>query len=180
MWYLSHRADKRALPVADRHYNRRKIGSPQFVPPGRCLVLKTKDSGALWTTSWPFAEFTKHRWGGAWVNSMFRREHGPLASVLIQRAVAITRWYYPDTPALGMVTFIDPRHVKSEVMGACYRAAKFKRERCCCAPRKHPGTFSCNGISCEGLTQGGLMAFRLTPARMPDAVAPDDDQLTLL
>lgn len=38
VWALSHRADARALPIADRHYNRQKIGSPQFVPPGRCVV----------------------------------------------------------------------------------------------------------------------------------------------
>lgn len=32
-WRLSWRADPRALPLADRHYNRQKIGSAQFVPP---------------------------------------------------------------------------------------------------------------------------------------------------
>ena len=65
-WALSHRFDARALPLADRHYNRQKVGSPQFVPPGRCLVLLTEDARALWVTSWPFAEFTKHAWAGAW------------------------------------------------------------------------------------------------------------------
>lgn len=37
-WRLSHRFDPRALPIADSHYNRQKPGTPQFVPPGRCLV----------------------------------------------------------------------------------------------------------------------------------------------
>jgi hypothetical protein len=73
-WERSHRFDARALPLADRHYNRRKVGSPQFVPPGRCLVLLTPDATALWTTSWPFAEYVRHAWPGAWVNSLFRRE----------------------------------------------------------------------------------------------------------
>lgn len=73
-WTLSHRADWRALPLADRHYNRQKIGSPQFVPPGRCCVLLTPAANALWVTSWPFAEFTKHEWAGAWVCSCFRNE----------------------------------------------------------------------------------------------------------
>lgn len=63
-WRLSDRADPAALPVADRHYNRQKIGSPQFVPPGRCLVLLTEDRTALWVTSWPFAEYVRHAWGG--------------------------------------------------------------------------------------------------------------------
>ena len=42
----SHRADPEVVPLADRHYNRQKIGSPQFAPPGRCLVLKDLDPKA--------------------------------------------------------------------------------------------------------------------------------------
>jgi hypothetical protein len=48
MWAMSNRFDRRALPLADRHYSRRKIGSPQFVPPGRCLVLLTDDCRAVY------------------------------------------------------------------------------------------------------------------------------------
>jgi len=62
IWRLSHRADQEARQIADRHYSRQKPGTPQFVPPGRCLVLVC--DGAYWVTSWPFAEFTKHAWGG--------------------------------------------------------------------------------------------------------------------
>ncbi len=40
IWHISHRADPFARDIADRHYNRQKIGSPQFVPPGRCLVCR--------------------------------------------------------------------------------------------------------------------------------------------
>lgn len=40
IWQLSDRADPEARRIADRHYNRQKPGTPQFVPPGRCLVLK--------------------------------------------------------------------------------------------------------------------------------------------
>ena len=92
-WALSHRFDARALPLADRHYNRQKVGSPQFVPPGRCLVLLTEDARALWVTSWPFAEFTKHAWAGAWVCSAFRNEAPDLylSSDLVREAVAATR-----------------------------------------------------------------------------------------
>ena len=48
MWSVSHRADPWACRMADRHYNRQKIGSPQFVPPGRCVVLRQPQ--ALWVT----------------------------------------------------------------------------------------------------------------------------------
>ena len=47
-WILSDRADFQVVPVADRHYHRPKIGSPQFAPPGSCLVLKTAGATAFW------------------------------------------------------------------------------------------------------------------------------------
>jgi len=105
-WALSHRADPIARDIADRHYNRQKIGTPQFVPPGRCLVLLS--DGALWVTSWPYPEFVKHAWAGAWVNSCFRNESRQvLSSELIREAVAATRAYWGEPPPLGMITFVD-------------------------------------------------------------------------
>jgi hypothetical protein len=48
IWRLSWKADPRAREIADRHYNRQKVGAAQFVPPGRSLVLFTP--GAFWVT----------------------------------------------------------------------------------------------------------------------------------
>jgi hypothetical protein len=156
-WQLSHRADRRALPLADRHYNRQKVGSPQFVPPGRCLVLLTPSLGSLWVTSWPFAQYVKHRWPGAWVCSCFRREAqtDPAASDLIRDAVAATRFRYGEPPTLGMVTFVDRDHVTptkvrgEDTWGWTYRKAGFQP---------------------DGETKGGLLAFRLPPEAMPPAI----------
>jgi len=97
-WHLSWRADPRALPLADRHYNRQKIGAPQFVPPGACLVLLTADADALWVTSAPIAEYVQHAWAGAWVCSLFRNEGPVLSSELIREAVAATRARLADPP----------------------------------------------------------------------------------
>lgn len=119
-WVESHRADPEVVPLADRHYNRQKIGAPQFVPPGRCHVLKigtaeqlrTPDSGAaFWVTSWPFAEYVKHAWAGAWVCSAFRSEGAGEASALIRSAIISTARKWPEVPDLGMVSFIDPSKV---------------------------------------------------------------------
>lgn len=165
IWTLSHRADKRALPIADRHYNRQKPGTPQFVPPGRCLVLLSRDQKALWVSSWPFAEWVKHRWAGAWVCSCFRREGGPQASDMITEAVAVTRWKWPDVPPLGMVTFLDRSKVQ---------------------PIKRRGkplwgyTWLKAGFEPCGETEGGLLAFRLTPDRMPAPACPWNAQRSLL
>lgn len=150
-WHRSDRFDRRALPLADRHYNRRKVGSPQFVPPGRCLVLLTEDAGALWVTSYPFAEYVRHAWAGALVNALFRRESGPLASDLIVAACAATvaEWPLPD---LGMVTFVDPGKVRPKRdPGRCYLRA---------------------GFTHVGWTKGGLKAFQLRPEDFPPPAPP--------
>ena len=113
IWTKSHRADKRALPLADRHYNRQKIGSPQFVPPGSCCVFLTTDADALWVTSAPIAKYVKHAWAGAWVCSLFRNEGRHKASELIRQAVAASLAHYEGrVPELGIVTFIDRGYVR--------------------------------------------------------------------
>jgi hypothetical protein len=148
-WALSHRADPAVVPLADRHYNRQKIGAPQFAPPGRCLVLRTPRVDAFWITSWPFAEYVKHAWAGAWVCSAFRNESEELSSALIRDAVAITRGCWPDAPALGMVTFVDPEKTRRKRdPGRCFRKAGFRP---------------------DGTTAGGLLALRLAPDEMPGA-----------
>jgi hypothetical protein len=153
LWRLSDRGDPSACKIADRHYNRQKPGTPQFVPPGRCFVLLTEDLTCLWVTSWPFAQFVKHEWAGAWVNSLFRREGGEKASILIRDAIAATRWFYGDPPELGMVTFIDREKVRPRRAGygKCYLAA---------------------GFEVAGETKGGLLALRMRPEVMPPAEKP--------
>lgn len=159
-WRVSDRADPAAVPIADRHYNRQKIGSPQFVPPGSCLVLLA-DGPALWVTSRPLPEYTKHAWAGAWVNSLFRREGGELlASDMIRAAVAATRWKWPNVPDLGMITFVDASKVRHKRdPGRCYLKAGFRR---------------------AGYTKGGLLALQLLPADMPEPVPPINAQLPIL
>lgn len=157
-WMLSHRGDKRALPLADRHYNRQKIGSPQFVPPGRCVVLLTPEADALWVTSWPFAEYTRHAWAGAWVNSLFRNESAHLSSELILEAIAVTCSVWPDVPELGMITFVNTKMVRSVNPGYCYKRA---------------------GFTHVGHTMGGLVALQMLPDCMPAAAPAFEAQLQL-
>ena len=149
VWTLSHRGDKHALPLADRHYNRQKPGSPQFVPPGRCLVLLADNERALWVTSWPYAVYVKHAWAGAWINSLFRNEGcGRLSSDLISEAVAITRGLW-EPPDLGIVSFVDAAQIRRKRdPGRCYRRA---------------------GFTLVGRTKSaGLLAFQMCPEDMPE------------
>lgn len=157
---MRHRACPASAAIADRHYNRQKVGAPQFVPPGRCLVLlaETPTGRALWVTSWPFAEYVKHRWAGAWVCSLFRNEGAGVASELITDAIAATRFYFGDPPALGMVTFISPDHVKP------YRTRGRMRAGFGAAVGD---TYRRAGFELVGGTQGGLPAFVIPPGAMP-------------
>lgn len=155
VWELSHRADVDCLPIADRHYNRQKPGTPQFVPPGRCVVLK--HPSAVWVTSWPFAEYVKHEWAGAWVNSLFRKECDGNASEFITMAVAATRAVWPEPPTLGIVSFIDPLEVKPrKVRGRLAIGESYFR-----AGWKH-----------IGYTRAGLWVMQQLPHEMPPAFAP--------
>ena len=114
LWEKSNRCDPRARELADRHYNRQRVGHVNFVPPGRCLVLygESKIGKAFWVTSWPYAEYVKHKWGGAFVCSAFRNEGYGIASELIIEAVKLTVDYFGQIPSLGMVTFIDRNKVE--------------------------------------------------------------------
>jgi hypothetical protein len=151
MWTVSHKFDPEVRPLADRHYNRRKVGSPQFVPPGRSVVLKRPD--AFWITSWPFAEYVRHAWPGAWVCSAFRNEGPMLSSELVRGAVAATRFFWPVPPPLGMVTFVNRDKVRPKRdPGRCFLRAGFRR---------------------VGETAGGLVALQLLPEDMPEAEQPN-------
>lgn len=98
-WSLSWRADPVARRIADEHYNRQSVGADQFVPPGRCVVLVIPEQ-ALWITSWPFPEYVKHAWPGAWVCSAFRNQRPDLhlSSDLITEALMATRFYWSPPP----------------------------------------------------------------------------------
>ena len=158
-WTLSYRADPRAARIADRHYNRQAIGSAQFVPPGRCVVLLTPNADALWVTSWPFAEYVQHAWAGAWMCSCFRNESDHLSSELITEAIAATLAIWPTPPPLGMVTFVDAAKTRRKRdPGRCYRRAGFEH---------------------VGFTQAGLYVLQLPPDRMPPACEPIGFQAAL-
>lgn len=155
-WCASHRADPAGARLADRHYNRQTIGSPQFAPTGSCCVFVTDCGRAFWVTSAPLARWTKHAWAGAWINSAFRSEGAGIASELILEAVAATRAHYGETPALGMVTFINRKKVNPTMV----RGAKV-----------WGWTYLKAGFVVAGETKGGLLALQMVPDAMPAPLA---------
>lgn len=156
-WCLSHHADRRACRLADHHYSRKTIGAPQMMPPGRKLVFLTEGADAVWGSSWPFAEYVRHAWAGAWMCTIFRNEGAALSSELIREAVAATRWYW-DPPAIGMITFVQAAKVKSANPGYCFKQAGFRF---------------------VGHNKGGQVALQLLPEDMPEAQMPLGGQMEM-
>lgn len=190
-WRESWRADPAARRIADGHYTRQKVGADQFVPPGRCVVLVIP-AIAYWVTSWPYPEYVKHAWPGAWVCSAFRnlrlctvcRHPDPCpkhpgapsrtddpSSDLITDALAATRFYW-EPPAQGMITFVDPSKViHKRDPGRCFRKAGFH------------ATGTAPGCSCDGTPprtkEEEHLAFHIAPHAMPAARQPIDAQTLL-
>ena len=147
---MSHRADRRALPLADRHYSRQKPGTPQFVRSGRCLVLLTEDCKALWVSS--FQSFVEHGFVGVWECSLFRNEGPCLSSDLIREAMSATRWKWGNVPPLGFLTSVDAdmvRHKRDP--GRCFIKAGFER---------------------AGKSKSGRLWLLCPPERIPEAEPP--------
>lgn len=142
MWVLSTRGNPIGRSIADKHYNRQRPGSPQFVPPGRCMVLVTDTEDAVWVTSYPYAEYVKHAWAGAMVNSLFRNEGKYRSSDLIREATELSTEYWGEFPDLGIVTFVDATKVRPKRNpGYCYLKADWSH---------------------VGFTKSGLYAFNWT------------------
>ena len=151
-WTESNRADPIARELADRHYSRQSIGAEQFVPPGRCVVLVEENARAFWVTSWPFPEYVKHAWAGAWICSAFRSEDAGGSIELVKQAIAATRAALGEPPHEGMVTFIDHQKVKPTMI------------------RGNPTwgwIWVKSGFRYVGQTKAGLLAFQISPADMP-------------
>lgn len=157
-WHNSTRFALGPRLLADRHYSRQKIGTPQFVKPGRCLVLYDPDAPALWVSTWPYPEYTHHKWPGAWECALFRNEGRELSSRLIRTALAATRAHWGDPPDAGVITWIDPAAIKNTLPGYCFRRAGFKR---------------------IGTTDKGYLVLRLAPHRVPPAAPAIGQQLRL-
>lgn len=146
-WMMTHKGDKRAVALADRHYTRQKPGTPQFCRPGRNVVLLSRDERALWVT-----------WSGirddgynAWECTIFRNEGHYLSSHLIVLALGITRHLWGDPPRDGVLTYVG-KHLR----GGCFYAAGFQR---------------------IGQSKDGKPLLQLLPERMPPPLEPAESGL---
>jgi hypothetical protein len=158
-WFRTGRADRRAASIADRHYPRRRRGCGRLGGPARTLVLVTEEYNALWIASWPKPEYILHPWKESWTCSCFRNESAALSSTMILAALSVTRHFWGDPPADGMITFVDPGKVRHKRdPGRCFLRA---------------------GFSNIGKTQTGLIVLQCLPAAIPLPLPPRERQASL-
>lgn len=124
-WHQVTKFDPRSAALADRHYSRRKVGSPQFMPPGQTVVLLSHDERAVfgWWRPHPRSGLRAMNGLDGWTCTIFRNEGPLLSSSLILAAecalVATGLGCGPD----GMLTYVWDARVRSSNPGACFKHA---------------------------------------------------------
>lgn len=115
--------DAECAALADRHYSRQTIGSPQFVGNGRKLVLR--DTSGLVVFAWLWAAFRRDHEAG-YNCAIFRNESERQSSDVILEAegLAVAKW-----GAGRAFTYIDPTKVQSPNPGYCFKRAGWRFAR---------------------------------------------------
>jgi hypothetical protein len=134
VWTVRHRFDKAAAALADRHYSRERVGSPQVGGPGFVLVLVTPCERAVWISKRHSPEASSARatadgFPDAYRCAIFRNEGAGLASALILEAMALTVRLWGDPGTAGWVTYVKPSAVASENPGYCFKRAGWTLDR---------------------------------------------------
>jgi hypothetical protein len=126
-WILTQKFDREAALLADRHYSRRKVGSPQFMPPGETVVLTTICYDALfgWWRPHPLSGLKSMNGLDGWTCTIFRNESVILSSLLILEAeefILSKKDVGPD----GFITYVWDKRIKSCNPGFCFKKAGWR------------------------------------------------------
>lgn len=121
--------DPRACALADRHYSRRKIGSPQFMPPGQTIVLLGSDARAVfgWWRPHPASGLVAMNGLDGWTCTIFRNEGSTRSSDLILDAEAVFAEQGLGVGPSGLITYVFDSKVSSANPGYCFKCAGWKR-----------------------------------------------------
>lgn len=124
-WERITKFDPRGAALADRHYNRRKVGSPQWMPPGETLNLLTEDGRALfgWWRPHPSSGIAAMNGLDGWTCTIFRNEGEQKSSLLILEAEAQLQALGRGCGPSGMLTYVWDSRVASPNPGYCFKMA---------------------------------------------------------
>ena len=127
MWRVIGKFNPIAAKLADLHYSRRKIGSPQFMPPGQTLILLSEDEQAIfgWWRPHPDAGLKAMNGRDGWTCTIFRNVGGRLSSQLILAAEDILLARHDVGPD-GLMTYVWDAKVRSVNPGYCFKRAGYR------------------------------------------------------
>jgi hypothetical protein len=123
IWTRAHKATPECAALADRHYSRRKVGSPQFMPPGQTIVLSAPGAVFGWWRPAPSSGIVAMNGLDSWTCSIFRNESSVLSSTMILEAERFVTECGPD----GLLTYVWDAKIRSSNPGACFKAAGWRR-----------------------------------------------------
>jgi len=124
LWLRVNKFNPRCAQLADGHYSRRTVGSPQFMPPGQTIVLLSRDGLSVfgWWRPHPRAGIVPMNGLNGWTCTIFRRTGGAQASDLILEAERILFNEYECGPH-GLLTYVWDAKVGSRNPGFCFKQA---------------------------------------------------------
>jgi len=129
MWIRTTKFDRTASALADRHYSRRKIGSPQFMPPGQTIVLLSPAGDAVWGWWRPHPDSGIRAMNGldGWTCTIFRNESRVLSSQLVLAAEDYLREQHVSIGPDGLITYVwDAKVRPTQKPGWCFRKAGWR------------------------------------------------------
>jgi hypothetical protein len=117
---LTNPFDPECAILADRHYSRQTIGSPQFAGCGRKIILRDANAQVLFV--WIYSYYRLDGLDGYYC-SIFRNESERLSSEIILEAehFAVYRW-----GSGRAFTFIDATAIRSRNPGYCFKKAGWR------------------------------------------------------
>lgn len=127
-WQRVPKFDARAAALADRHYSRRTIGSPQFMPPGETIVLLTPDAQAVfgWWRPHPRSGLKAMNGLDGWTCTIFRNESDVLSSLLILDAESVFAEEGHSVGPDGLITYVWDSRIRSTNPGTCFKKAGWR------------------------------------------------------
>lgn len=126
-WQRVTKFDAGAARLADRHYSRRKVGSPQFMPPGETVILATEQRDAVfgWWRPHPSSGLRAMNGLDGWTCTIFRNESATRSSELILAAEAVLL-AEKDCGPDGLLTYVWGEKVRSVNPGYCFKVAGWR------------------------------------------------------
>lgn len=121
-WIRTTKFDPLCAALADRHYSRRSVGSPQFMPPGQTIVLYRPGAVFGWWRPHPKSGLKAMNGLDGWTCTIFRNESEELSSSLILEAESFISDCGPD----GLITYVWDKRIRSCNPGACFKIAGWK------------------------------------------------------